>query len=92
MKAKGQFRPVFFSYFQFQDLCKSSSGGTDNYMSNSAVPTLDQFYLATSHRSKSLQIPLEIADTMLKAITLAFFQINDAKFGTTSGFVQLLDY
>lgn len=47
-KAKGQFRPVFFRYFQFQDLCKSSSGGTDASLANSAVPTVDQFYLATS--------------------------------------------
>lgn len=47
-KAKGQFRPVFFSYFQFQDLCKSSTGGTDACMANSAVPTVHQFYLAAS--------------------------------------------
>lgn len=48
-KVKGQFRPVFFSYFQFQDHCRASNGGTDACMANSAVPTVDQFYLATSH-------------------------------------------
>lgn len=48
-KAKGQFRLVFFSYFPFQDLCKSSSGGIAACITNSAVPTVDQFYLATSH-------------------------------------------
>jgi len=48
-KAKGQFRPVFFSYFQLLDFCKSSTGGTDACMANSAVPTVDQFYLAASH-------------------------------------------
>lgn len=48
-KAEGQFRPEFFSYFQFHDLCKSSTGGTDVCMANSAVPTVDQFYLAASH-------------------------------------------
>lgn len=36
-KAKGQFRPVFFSYFQFQNLGKSAIGGTDACMANSAT-------------------------------------------------------
>lgn len=48
-KAKGRSRPVVFRYFPFQDLCKSSSGGTDACTINSAVPTVDQFYLSVSH-------------------------------------------
>lgn len=72
-KAKGQFRPMFSSYFPFQDLCKSSSGGTDNCVANSAVLTVDQFCLATSHGSKNPHIPLKNTETLLKNVMLPFF-------------------
>lgn len=37
-KAKRQFRPVFFSYFPFQDLCKSSSGGMYSQCTANQMP------------------------------------------------------
>lgn len=90
-KAKGQFRLVFFSYFPFQELCKSSSGGTAACITNSAVPTVDQFYLAISHWSKKPHIPLKNPEPLLKNIVLPLFKIRHAKFGMTPGFVQPFD-
>lgn len=48
-KAKGHFRSMSFKYFQFPDLYRSCSRGTDACMVDSTVLTEDQLCVAIFH-------------------------------------------